>query len=226
MPQIPELEAITTLTKIGVPLKDIQQYMENRSPEGLINILNDMSTQITDKIIELIKEKQLIDAKRNTTAEGLLNPFGEVFVKMLPEEYYMVEPYTEGLDAKSWYVAEALHSLNLKNSGLISAYTVGSIWQTYYNEDISEITPEYFQIRIIEKESNKINFTKPAGKYLVLYAEGGYNASVNAHTKLIKYADEKGYKLDKYLFKDIIYDELTVFDDKDSLLRLSVRLLT
>lgn len=225
LPQIPELEAIVTLSKMGMSLKEIQNYMNHRSPRELINVLDSMSDKITEKIIDLLREKQLIDAKRSTTEEGMLNPLNEIFIKDMPEEYYMVAPYAEGVDAKSWYTAEALHSLNMKKRGIMGAYTVGSIWKTYDSGELSDSIPEFLQIRVLQKENPDEVFIKPAGKYMMLYTEGGYSASFEGHKKMLEYAQNNHYEMDKYLFKDIIHDELSKFEDSEHLLRLSVRIL-
>ena len=68
--QIEVFEVIVTLKELGMSLKDIKEYMENRTPENFITLMEEREKIIDDKISYLKEIKQFFRKKADLVRES------------------------------------------------------------------------------------------------------------------------------------------------------------
>ena len=66
---------------------------------------------------------------------------------------------------------------------------------------------------------------EPAGSYLVIYDDHGYENIGPNCLKILKYAAEHGYALGDDFFEDVILDDLSTEGYYNYLVRLSIRMI-
>ena len=106
--QIEVFEVILTLKELGMSLKDIKEYMENRSPENFINLMEERERIIDEKIIYLKEIKKFFHKKAEIVRTALSVDINKIDIKEYPDEY-LIPIKTEINNEKDMAVYLAKH---------------------------------------------------------------------------------------------------------------------
>ncbi|MCC8127647.1 MAG: hypothetical protein LIO92_09650 [Clostridiales bacterium] len=64
---------------------------------------------------------------------------------------------------------------------------------------------------------------KPAGQYLTVYLKGDYYDADDALLSFVAYADEHHLRTGEFIYKEAIWDELTVMEKEDYITKISLK---
>ena len=76
--QIETFAVLMALRDLNVPLKEIKEHMDHRSPQALIQLLEERREEVDEMIRKLQWSKKFINTKIELTREGLHAPLGEI----------------------------------------------------------------------------------------------------------------------------------------------------
>ena len=85
--QIEVFEVILTLKELGMSLKDIKEYMENRSPQNFITLMEEREKIIDEKIIYLKEIKKFFHKKAEIVRSTLDIDIDKIEIEEYPDEY-------------------------------------------------------------------------------------------------------------------------------------------
>ena len=224
--QIETFSVLMTLRDLRVPLKEIKAHMEHRSPQALINLLEERRSEIDRMLQQLQWSRKFIDTKIALTEEGLRAPVGEIITEDMPDEYHITTSYKGPDDEKA--IAEAVSDhLNFRQElGIPSCYAIGGIIP---RDSVSEQGYQYSSFySVVEKEAleasgyTDIDFDA-GGTYLVLYDDHGYRNVCENCRKLLDYAADRNLTLTSDFYEEVILDDLSVDGYYNYLVKLSIR---
>lgn len=219
--QLDVFYVIACLKELGMNLKDIKSYLDKRSPEELIKLLEEEENIIDKKIEHFIKMKKVLAQKIEITKSALNIKEKGIFKEEKEEEYILTTnplPYT---DEKSIFLSLANHYKFIDEKNIYSPHAVGCML------DISKVMKgggeeyDYF-FTTLSIDKSHYNFKRPKGTYLSIYHTGGFDTIEDSYKKIIEYAQENNYSLEGYFYEDILQDELTVKGYEKYLIKLSV----
>lgn len=215
---------ITTLKELDMPLKEIKTYLEKRSPEELVLLLEKEADLLTKKINRLQKMKQLVLEKSRITQEAMaIDPSAIVFEEKEEERLFVTvaKPLT---DEKTIYDSIYHHYRCLQDYQIGVTHSAGWMIDTnkVYAEDY--LSYDYLYTRI--NTSDYANFTIEKGTYLVAYHSAGYSSIEQSYDRLITFAKEHDLILKGFFYEDILLDELSVKGFEKYLIKLFVRIDT
>ncbi len=81
---------ITILKSIGMSLNDIKIYLETRTPQLLIDLLNDQEKVLDQKMKELKRAKDFIKTIRSTTSHALQIQVNDIYLQYFDEDIFFV----------------------------------------------------------------------------------------------------------------------------------------
>ncbi|MCQ4636223.1 MerR family transcriptional regulator [Anaerovorax odorimutans] len=222
--QLEVFSTISMLKDLDMPLADIKKYLDHRSPEAFIRLLERQQQEVDEKIKELQWLKRFIDTKLRITKEGLSVPINEIFLETRPEEYLIATEYL-GDDVEKDIAAAVTEHLNFCHSlDIYSAYAIGGMIP------ISCIVPgesyiySYFYTRTDQSGSDAV-IVCPAGDFAVCCDNQGYGRVEEICARLLQYAADHGYRPGAHIYEDLLLDEMSAGGYDNYTVKLSLPLL-
>lgn len=222
--QLETFDVICTLRELDMPLAEIRQYLDHKSPALFMDLLHQEEALISRKMKQLKQTRALLRRKSAHLASYLEHRPAAPQLLDFPEQYY-ISSYSDLTDSTAMASAvgslyELCASMNYK-----SPYGVGYL---QYGFNLSQGTyMDYHTLYLMfDKPPKRLTHTvKPAGTYLCAWHLGHWELIGETYRKLFAYADAKSLKLDEHFFEDTILDGLTVSDESLYVTRISVRVI-
>lgn len=223
--QYDTFDVITIFKDLGMPLKDIKSYLDNRSPNELISLLKSQNKIISKKINDLEKIQKLIESKIEVTkSASKINKDTFDILKLTQDEYFVISEdaiKTDDLNITK-YIANLINLCNEKK--LFAHYSMVGI---HHKQDIincNYIKYSNFGIKI-DDCNNDFSLTyhkKPKGLYLTAYHAGSFDTIGETYEKLKQYANEENLLLGDFFYEELLIDSLSVKNYDEYLSKISV----
>lgn len=224
--QMDTFEVIRALQKLGMPLKEIRQYMQDRSPERFLAMMENQKKQIDEEIGRLKSMKHFIQMEQADVEEARNAVLDAPELRMCGEEYLLmtrVKSEAKGNPERSLGEEIGFH-VKLREKHNIRMGAVGAICSL---KDLEQgIYDRYYKIytRLDKKRTALKPEVKPAGEYVELYYRG-YGGSMEYPYGLIReFAHKRGLMLSDDWYEDLLLDELTVKRYEDYVVKVSVKI--
>lgn len=210
--QSEEFSVIEILRELDMPLSEIRAYMDRRSPEELLLLLDQQEKQINDKIKKLKQYKGLLKEKSKEIRGALQAEEGKVVLEVHPDEKQIwseeIQEYEE--HSFGYCLAEVLERCD--NANVFCGYTIGGIKKRTEVDQKDYISYRHFYVKPISGAGKlKVNI-KPAGRYLVIYQRGDFDSYGGAYAQVLEYAREHDLELEDVFYEEAVVDNLGAFD--------------
>ena len=221
---------ITCLKELGMPLKEIKEYISHQSPSAIEELLEIQQTKVAAELEQLRRLKTVIHTKLSLLhrARELQNvtDLSPVFLETQEEEQLLVlsAPIFSD-DHDRIFSALCEHIAQCSHYRLNSGYPYGAMlplsglraqdWETYgyfFTETCQ--SPEKIP-------SSIKTCIKKAGTYAAIYLRGNYYKSEEAFRKLLAYLDKHRLAPGEFVYKEAVLDELSA-KEEEYLTRISV----
>lgn len=222
--QLDVFDVIWTLRELDMPLSEIQDYLNHKSPETLIELLAKEEHMIDQKMLRLKMTKKWLQKKSALIKNALEIDFHQVELQHFPAQYYI---FSESDSADDKAVAIKIGELvaYCNKRGVKSPYSIGFLQQ---KENISKnIYNDYRRIYMLfDEPPKKITYHKKApGLYLCAWHQGHWASINDTYDRLHAYAREHSLSLDDHYYEDAILDELTINGYDNYVTQISVEVL-
>lgn len=224
--QIEVFNVISILKEIGMPLKEIKSYINRRSPQELIKLLEEEYKLLENKISKLKNMKELIQQKINITKYACTVDTEQISFEQVDTEYLVVTAVnSKNYDEKVLAVSLANHSKFCEEHKIQSPYPIAEMLsqQSVRNHDYYNYSCWYSKLK--SKPKNVPVYIKETGTYLTIYHKGGYYTIENTYTKLIDYIDKNKLCIKGDFYEDVLLDELSAIGYNNYLLKLSIKVI-
>ena len=198
--QVEVFQVISVLKELGMPLSEIRAYLDRRSPETLLALLEQEGKALTEKLTRLRRLRKLIHRKAELTRQALAACPGQVTVEEWPRRWY-VATAAPGITDAGKYVA--ILPVEAARQGDWGGYT----------HCYTQVDRPVRGIRLL---------TAPEGRYLTYCHAGSFDTVQEGYRRLLDWADAHRLVLGKEFWEDVLLDELTAKGYDQYLLRLSV----
>ena len=182
-------EIIVTLRKLGVSLKEISNYINNRNIEALQNLFSDkiLEYELQIELLQRNKHNLLVKLSHLKKTEAVKS--NRITLENCEEEYLVVDtfPTLEG-NMKNDIMFIAKHNLPFAKSEIINEYLMGYILkkENLLSGKFNALTQIFTQISHFDEYPNAL--TKPAGLYAKIVTPDGYHVNYkNAIQKLLDF---------------------------------------
>jgi len=219
--QLDEFAMISMLRDLDMPLGEIKEYLDKRSPDELVKLLEREEEQVKKKMDELKWVKHYINTKVEITKDAMETSYKRMLLVKCENELLITTLY-EGSDDDEMNIAAnfARHLNYCHDRDIYSAYSIGGLVPC---DGVRN--GEYGYKRLFTRLDEKGNFDmiKPAGTYLTYYNdEGDKNIEVVAES-MVRYAEEQGFSTGEYFYEDWVLDSLSGKTWDDYVVRLSLK---
>lgn len=241
---------ITCLKDLGMPLKEIKTYVDNRNPEDLTALLLEQQKKVQQELLHLMRIEKVIQTKLELVTEGAKIAFSDgcsaPFLQEFPDETLIATPYlgTSNHDAIISALCEHIGYVNHEhlNTGhpygaIMSVADIKAGYTDRYAYFITKVAGGGTRVGIGADSGvaagsdtdiasgmlpNQQILTKPAGRYAVIYLQGDYYLADDAFRLLLDFIEERGLCAGEYCYKEAVWDELTVENEAKYITRISI----
>ncbi|NLD45970.1 MAG: MerR family transcriptional regulator [Clostridiaceae bacterium] len=222
--QIELFEVILILKDINMALSEIKAYMDNRSEKSLVELFEKKSHEIDRKIMNLHWQKNYMKEKLSILEKTKVNETGKPLVEDGEEEYYIVTAYDGPDDDRKIDGAIAKHLDYCESIDVYSAYVIGCMVPTETPPTSELYNYSHFYTKLSESDKDKKTYTKPAGKYAVIYHNGSYDTIHDSYNSLIDFCKKNNHTMDKYFYEMEMVNQLVVHDANEYIIKLAVKI--
>lgn len=221
--QLDTYNAIAMLKALDLPLSEIKEYLNERTPESFLELLQNQRKIVDKKISRLQWLKSFIDGRISITEEGINASPGKIMLETTPEEYFITTKYG-GSDDSDLYPAFSEHIAYCHENKIFSPYSFGGMIKV--DQDFSSGNYNYSHIytKISSDDIlSKANIEKvPPTTYLSAYSTDGYNNVTSIFEKLLEYADKHNFAVGDYFYEDVLLDDMSKFGLDEYTLKISI----
>lgn len=225
--QLDTYNTIAMLKELEMPLSDIKEYLNNRTPGAFLDLLNEQKRLAEEKIEELQWLKRFIEARINITKEGLSVSHNAISIETRPEERYIVTKYSGNNDNQDIYTALAEHLAYCHENQIYSPYVIGSLIPVDGGIHGDDYTYSHFYTKIdSEDHVQSINVTTlPPRSYITAHSTKGFEHVPSLMYKILDYANENDLSVDEYFMEDMLLDEMSIFESDKYIIKVSLPIL-
>lgn len=214
---------ILALKEMNTSLKQIKTYLDNRTPDTLIELFKARKLELNREIQKLNKVSQLIEVKINITKQANKINYKNVRLEEKEEEYLILSNPIKQHDYKIYFKTLVEYINYCYDNNLDDGYPVSSIInrENILKQNYSHLS--YYYTKINNKIDLKYCFVKPKGIYAVIYHYGDYDSTYKTYNILLKYLKENNLNIISDSYENTIIDSLSVKNPNNYITELSLQ---
>ncbi|MCR3759228.1 MerR family transcriptional regulator [Clostridium felsineum] len=214
---------IINLKMLGMSLKDIKVYLQQRNPSLLLKLLEEKSLEVAEKIKWFQDLQKTIETMKITTTEAL-NSDDTICLKALPCEIIFRSDNIENASGKSFASFMQEYTRFSKNLDITIQESIGSILSVKNLRNKNFFTLSYLYIKSDSFIKGKTVLRK-AGMYLCGYFKGSYEDTDTMYDKLLNYADNNGINLGEYSFEEYLISDIAEKEPENYVTKIMIETL-
>lgn len=216
-----DFHVLLALRDMQMSLMDTKNYVHNRTPESMIELMDYKVNELEEQIQKLSQLKLSI-ARRLELIKSTVNvPIEDIQVMAVAEEYLRLEPIEvrDGHDTNymTWhriFCENERHQLNEGAYGQVLLQE--NLIRRYYS-------PDYILIEAIEPEDKKHAFVKPAGNYVIGRKNGKVLHSEALYHRLMDYIETHNLEIIGNAYEFFIIDGSFASDVNNRVLEIQIQ---
>ncbi len=221
--QIEVLEAIIMLKELGMSLKEIQTFLNDRTPEKLLELFEKEEQILAEKIRLLKDRRQWMEEKSEKVRVYLEKEKDEIFICEKPGRYYLMDAGVYGSESEfAERTAELINFYESRSKSI--CYEIGYI---QYAKDVRQQNYGNYSnvILLMKHKTGGMSWHfMPAGRYLTTYFKGHWRDIGKAYRDLLAYADAHQMELAEEFLEVYTVDQLMAETVDDYVTEISVRI--
>lgn len=211
---------ISELKRLGMPLKEIKTFIDNRNPDVALDLFQKEKEKIDKEIKELEKLKELMENKISITKAGK-NINDEIILENKKEEFFVLSSAIKDVAYGYDIATYADHLKYCINNDLYKGYPVGVMIskENLLNEDFYNYS--YYFTEVDNKNIENL-YIKPAGLYVTGYIQGYYDKTKDLYVRLIKFINDNNLTIIGYSYEEVLIDECATKNPNEYVIKISI----
>jgi Predicted transcriptional regulators len=217
--QIITVNLINVLASLDIPRKKIIELEQSRTPKSILKLFANQETILNEQLRQISNSYSIIHTFRDLIEEGLsadISTIQECTAKSTPITLGLTNHFLEN---EQFYHTFIEYCAYAKKCGVNLSYPIGGYYKNFGSFTQSPAQPDnFFSLNPFG------NAEKPAGNYLVGYAQGYYGEMGDVPQRLYDYAKLHNLNLTGSVYVIYLQDEICLSDTKQYLAQISVRI--
>jgi hypothetical protein len=202
-----------------MPLAEIQNLIDHRSPDIMLEMLEEKIKCIDDKIADWQCAKKLLCVLKDTIHSVLNVDETALTIQFVPTQAITLgEPNDYSCDRDDYDALFSFYnSIKHKHPDMDMNY---SVW-AYFSEERIRRRDWRWPCRYYFNDPDGPD-EKAANLYAVGYKRGGYGQSTDLYLRLLNYIETNGFVITGPTYEEYPLNELCVADDSNYLMRIMI----
>lgn len=213
---------ISVFKELNVPLKEMKTYLNERTPERILDLSRKKIAEIMKEIEKLNQIKHMLEETIVLTHKGLQADGEEILVEEQEEEAIIRSALLNEENTKD-YIKWMLEFTSFENNTQAEATSfVGTmlsqenIFKGHYDAS------SYFFVKTSHQENSSSIAVKPKGLYAVAYHRGNYETIGRTYERLLSFLEEKHFRMGEFAYVEYLLDEVAVKNENDYVTQITV----
>jgi DNA-binding transcriptional MerR regulator len=215
--QIITINLINVLTDLGVPLKQIDEMVQDRTPEKVLDVLASHEKNLDAQMRRLYESYSTIHVLRELIQTGCAADESAVSGVDMDAMPLIMGPVNDFKDDTLFYETFINFYKRADERGINLNYPIGGYFETTEDFLASPSRPTCFFSLDPHGHGEK-----PAGRYVVAYSRGYYGEMGDVANRLTSYMTKHKVRSDGPLYVIYVHDELSIADSKQYLAQVSI----
>ena len=220
--QLATVNLIHTCQSLGMPLADIQNLLEHRTPALIYELLERQIKAVDDRITESIRAKKLLSILKETIHAVQNVDETAISVQWLEKQAITLGDQNDYSGSRDDYDAldSFYQSCFYKYPDMDMNY---SVWGTFAEDRIKGGDwrwPDRYYFNDPDGPDER-----PAALYAVGYKRGGYGQSDDLYLRMLEYIETNGFAISGPAYEEYPLNEICVTDDKNYLMRVMITIV-
>ncbi len=206
--QFDTFSIISALKRLGMPLKEIKKYMDERNPVKLVDLLEQKSNEVSKEIKKLKNTKREIDSLKELTEKALsveYNTIGTAYHKSMKA---LCSTLMDNDNDNSYpnFLTELIAFRNNSNATMIDFLGASLTIDNIRDKRFDSFSYLYTKTNNADKKNNTL--VRKEGWYLQVYYKGSYRRISEMYTEIMKYAKDHQINLGKNAYEEYLIFEI------------------
>ena len=223
--QLEVFDIIHTLRDLGVPLKQIKSFIDERNPKSVVKFFEYKTGEIENEIKQLRRKQEIMSNKIKIIKESekIRDNIDNLSIEEQDEEYLVL---SKNIDKSKFPYDSEVYANHLNycyNQDLYIGYPLGFIKtiDDLYSENDYAYT--YYYTKVNKNDGENI-IKKPKGKYLVGYLNGSYIDIPGLYKKMLDYVKTHNLELIGHSYEEELINLIAVKDMNDYIIKVSMQI--
>ncbi|MFC6463932.1 MerR family transcriptional regulator [Marinilactibacillus sp. GCM10026970] len=217
-------EAIRLLKTLGISLDEVKSYMNHKSPENLVKLLNTEKKVLHKKISELQSMEEVLNNRIANTTEAIEKDVNKVEIEFMKPSFMFTTKAGSVVDEDILLESMQSHFESLQSIKKKSALSRSIGWMLHSEKILKKDYEIYDSIYTTVSERRYSNFVKEAGEYIVFYHDNTQTELPVSYKKMINYIEENQIEIEGYFYEETLLDDLSVNGYEEFVVKISVRI--
>jgi len=204
--QIELFYVIDLLKDLGMSLKDIQQYTQNKSPESFLTLMYQKKNEIVKMRKEIEMKEKLIETKITLMEDASQLDFDQITLEHLPEATLYLSRNIENISDEEFVEVLSEFIGELNESQLDTGYPIGGITKREHVLKGEYSKYSYLYMEQPHPKEGYPYFKAVKGDFLIGYHIGEDKTIHHTYKKLFSEMDRLGLTFGDYVFEEYVYD--------------------
>jgi DNA-binding transcriptional MerR regulator len=209
-PQLQTANVIWALREIGVPLKEIKAFIDERTPEKLVAICGWETERIVGEIDKLRRIMSTLRSVTDATEEARRARIGAVETVRLEETLLFMGWQVDNSDPERISDALAEFYAYCMEQRVEHTYPYGSLTSRRDLVKSGLFPPSRFYCPPDDAVARELLTLRPAGLYVVGYDYGDYGKIGRLYRRLLRYIEKNGLRIAGDGYEDYLVNEIAV----------------
>lgn len=199
---------ISALKRLGMPLKEIKKYMDERNPTKLIDLLNQKSNEVARELVRLENTKREIESLKDLTEKALNVEYNKIQPAYHKELKALRSSFMDNHNDNSYpnFLTELIAFRNNSNASMIDFLGASLTTDNIREKRFDSFSYLYTKTNNTDKKSNTL--VRKEGWYLQVYYKGSYRNISEIYAELMQYATKHQIKLGKNAYEEYLIFEI------------------
>ncbi|WP_239745661.1 MerR family transcriptional regulator [Mammaliicoccus sp. F-M27] len=222
--QIELISVITLLKELGMPLKEIKEYTQNKSPEHFLNLMHQQKKTIQEQKQHLDYNEMIINDKIQLIKEAIQTPFDEISLHNIEETTFYISDNIANASELDFLISINHFIEELKAHALFSSQPIGVISnkneilnQKYHNYS-------YLYVKIPNAKNDYTNTITLKGQYLIGYHLGLDTNIEETYLKMLQKIEEMHLTIGQYIFEEFVFDSVIKNNENEYITKIMIEI--
>jgi DNA-binding transcriptional MerR regulator len=217
--QITSINLIVTMQELGMPLKDIADLVQHRTPESVMELFSAQSGSIDLEIERRARSRKLLLTLKTIIEDAMGVDEEKIEERWIGAESILLGPqisYSRGKTVEQATYEFYKHCEKL-DKDMDMNYPV---WGVYSEERIKKRDwrgPDRFYFRMPDAPDQR-----PEGLYLIGYARGNYGQTDGLYKRMMSYIEENNLEISGPTYETYPLNEISILDSANYLIRIFI----
>ena len=222
--QYDTFKVIIALKTLGMSLKDIQIYLNERTPELFLELLKQQENKLIEYINEMQHIHELIKSYQTFTTDALNSNYEEIKIEYLKENKLLLSANLENTTSRDFASFMNDYTSFIEKHQIITGEFVGMI-MTLDNIRSNNLNNYSYLFTTTNNSSQQV-FVKKAGYSLCGYHHGSEDKLYDSYSRMLEYAKNHNITLGKYAFEEYIISDICERSKDNYLTRITIEIIT